>query len=187
MPISHCRAFAIRIPTMKARQNRTPMDLTTPGAALRLRGEELLSRAGDGAFTVTAAMAFFAPLLLPPLGVALHCWTVLLVAGQGADLPTALAAVFLPVVAELTLGARYWDTAGVLHPYCVGLLLYGGLWGARWLSVALLIRADPCQEVPEEQSVRLAGIPGQTTTGIPAAEALAPSAISDPPTAFLPR
>jgi hypothetical protein len=102
-----------------------------------------MSKAGDFAFTATAATAFFTPLLLPPLRVAIHLWTVLIVAWQGAEVPAVVAAFFLPVLAELTLGAMYWDTTGVLHPYCVVLLSYVSLWGASWFSVVLLVKIDP--------------------------------------------
>jgi hypothetical protein len=156
MPIPHCCTFTMRIPPPKVRQKKSPMDLTTYATASRLYGEELRAKAGECAFRATAATAFFTPLLLPPLGVALHCWTVLLVAGQGMDLPTVLAAVFLPGIAELALGALYWEAAGVLHPYCVGLLVYGGLWGAGWLSVALLIKVAPLPGSPEEKGAQSA-------------------------------
>ena len=102
-----------------------------------------MSKAGDFAFTVTAATAFFPPLILPHLGIAIHCWTVILVAQLGPDVPTVVATFFLPVLAEVTLGVMYWHTTGVLHPYCVGLLAYGALWGISWLSVVLLVKFEP--------------------------------------------
>ena len=41
MPIFYCRALEIRIPITKVRQKKTPMDLKTQAAALRLQDESL--------------------------------------------------------------------------------------------------------------------------------------------------
>jgi hypothetical protein len=107
------------------------------------QGKDLRSKLGDGAFAVEAATAFFTRLLLPPLGLALYLWTVVLVAQLGMEVAAVVGSVFFPAVAALLLGWLSWRGAGLSDPYCLALLVYGGLWLASWLSIALLLRAEP--------------------------------------------
>lgn len=93
---------------------------------------------------------------MPPLGLALPLWTVLLVAQLGMDVTAVVATILFPEVAALLLVWGAWRAEGLSDPYCLALLVYRGLWLASWLSIALLLRAEP---LPMSSGVESVGGP----------------------------
>jgi hypothetical protein len=68
------------------------------------------------------------------LALAIHLWTVVLVFRFGAGLFRTALAFFFPVIAEIAVGAAFWNAVGFFNPYCLALLAYVGLWLASWLG-----------------------------------------------------
>ena len=94
-----------------------------------------MEKVGECVFAVTAATAFFTRLFLPPLGLALHLWTVLLVAQLGMEVAAVGGAVFFPAVAAVLLGWAAWHHAGLSDPFCLALPVHGGCgWPAGSVS-----------------------------------------------------